>query len=303
VTYTFAPDTEPAIVELLETRGFRFTEAPYAHWKAQVPGCTIVFYNSGKLVIQGREEGVYSELLSPRNVLETEGGHRFGPALEKHPVSDASCWIGSDESGKGDYFGPLVVCSAWVERSQMELLDELGAADSKVLSDKKILEIAPLLKAATDFSLVTIPPSRYNTLHKKMGSNLNRLLAWAHARAIENLLERHPETPLAIVDKFAKEFRVERALMELGREITLHQRTRAEDDPAVAVASIIARNEFIWQMRKLSKKFGVKLAKGAGPTVLSAGKKFLQMHDRESLGQVAKLHFKTTESLIPNTLL
>ncbi len=283
----------PARAEL-EARGFTFDDAPYAHWRAKAPGATIIFYHSGKLVIQGKESGVYAEVLAPRNLLG--GGTRFDSAIELHPGEFAS-WIGSDESGKGDYFGPLVVCAVRVQRDQLELLDELGAADCKQLTDKQIHELAPGLKAACVYSIVALDPHRYNSLYREMGSNLNRLLAWCHARAIENVLEKAPDPGLAVVDKFGPEHRVQRAMMPLGQKIQLLQRTKAEDDPAVAVASILARNEFLYRLYALGKRFSVKLHNGAGGPVLAAARRFVAEVGAEQLGQVAKLHFKTTQTV------
>lgn len=261
-----------------------------------MPGCTVVFYESGKLVVQGKQAGAFAEVLSPRRAMEDSGATRFDQAVAKLPDPTISAWLGSDESGKGDYFGPLVVCAVRVERTQLPLLDELGVADCKDLSDQQVRELAPGLKQLTPHSLVRLGPKRYNALYRKIG-NLNRLLAWAHARAIENVLEAHPETTVAVVDKFGPEHRIRTALMERGRTLTVVQRTRAEDDPAVAAASILARADFLAALSSLGRRYAIKLPKGAGGPVLSAGHRFVQKTGVEALEDVAKLHFKITEKL------
>src|SRR5262249_22097188 len=135
----------------------------------------------------------------------------------------------------------------------------------------------------------------YNQMYTKI-RNLNRLLAWGHARVIENLLERI-SCERVVSDQFGDERILQQALMEKGKRVQLVQRHRAEDDVAVAAASIIARGEFVprWHLRATSS--GVPLHKGAAPPVLVAGRRFVEKHGRDALGQVAKLHFKTTQQL------
>ena len=296
VTYQYDEDALPALMEAVEARGFKVDAAPYAHFRATVPGCSVTFYQSGKLLIQGKEVATWAEVLAPRNILQ--GQSRFARALDLLPEADTAVWVGSDESGKGDFFGPLVVCAVRVERSQLVLLDELGAADCKSLTDQQVIDRAKDLKLAVDFSRVVLMPVKYNVLYKKMGKNLNRTMAWAHARAIENLLERDPAIEVAVVDKFGPVERLQRAMLEHGKGIRLIQRPRAEDDPAVAVASILARSEFLWRLRSLGKQFSLKLPKGAAGPVVAAGKAFVSKHGPEALGEVAKLHFKTTARII-----
>jgi ribonuclease HIII len=296
-TYQYDATVEPRLRELLEARGCQLVDAPYAYFSARVPGCVITFYHSGKLLIQGKTAEEWDELLAPHQVLGGSGESRFAAALAHLPDPAALRWIGSDESGKGDYFGPLVTCAVRVERDQLDLLAELGVADSKTLSDRQVHELAPGLKAVVPHSQVVLRPERYNDLYDRMGRNLNRLLAWSHARAIEDLLDRDGAVTVAVIDRFGPEQRIRAALLERGRALTLVQRPRAEDDPAVAAASVLARNEFLWQLRALEREFQVKLAKGAGPPVLAAGRRFVAERGEDALVKVAKLHFKTTDTL------
>lgn len=204
--------------------------------------------------------------------------------------------IGSDESGKGDYFGPLVVAGVFLPYSQQEVLKELGVKDSKRFSDKKVRELAEVIKKGFTHSIVVIGPERYNQLHSKL-RNLNKILAWAHSRAIENILEK-VNSPLAITDQFGDEFYVKSALMEKGKNIELIQRYRAEQDLAVAAASILARAEFLKRLYFLSQKIGVDLPKGSSPRAEETGVKLVISRGRESLKKVAKTHFKLTSRIL-----
>jgi len=207
---------------------------------------------------------------------------------------------GIDESGKGDYFGPLVIAGVYVAREQEEPLRAASVRDSKTLSDKKVATLAEQIRGLCPFTVVVIGPERYNSLHASL-KNLNRLLAWGHARAIENLLEKVPCNRV-VADQFGDERFLKSALMAKGRTVTLIQKPRAEEEVAVAAASIIARAEFLRRLQELSTRYGVSLPKGASDAVIIAGKEFVRRHGREALGQVAKLHFRTTASVLGSVL-
>jgi ribonuclease HIII len=204
--------------------------------------------------------------------------------------------LGTDESGKGDYFGPLVIAGFFCPEGQEGVLTELGVRDSKALSDKRVLDIAAVLRPGYIHSVVAIGPEKYNELYGHF-RNLNKLLAWGHARVIENILER-VNAGRAVTDQFGDERFVQQALMTKGRTIELEQRPRGEADPAVAAASILARAEFLKRLEALSREWGVSLHKGAGPPVEAAAAAFLERHGEGALGQVAKLHFKTTARVL-----
>jgi ribonuclease HIII len=201
--------------------------------------------------------------------------------------------IGSDESGKGDFFGPLVIAAFFLPEGQEEVVRRLGVKDSKRTSDARCREIAEALKRGYPYySVVSIGPEKYNELWAKL-RNLNRLLAWGHARAIENILERVPAGK-AITDQFGDERFVRNALLQKGREIELVQMPRAEEDAAVAAASILARAEFLTKLHCLSKDVGVELPKGASEQVEAAAVKLVRAKGPDILEKVAKTHFKTT---------
>jgi ribonuclease HIII len=200
--------------------------------------------------------------------------------------------IGIDESGKGDYFGPLVIAATYVARAQEELLRGAGVRDSKTLSDKKAAELAGKIRGLCPHSLVVIGPERYNSLQASF-KNLNRLLAWGHARALENLLEK-VSCDRVVADQFGDERFLANALMAKGRSVALVQKPRAEKEVAVAAASIVARAEFLRRLQDLGARYRVSLPKGASDAVIVAGKEIVRRHGEKALGQVAKLHFRTT---------
>jgi len=210
--------------------------------------------------------------------------------------NESARWIGSDEAGKGDYFGPLVVAAVLVDNATARSLKELGTRDSKTLSDKSVTELAGRIEKQCLYSVVAIGPEKYNELYSKIG-NLNRLLAWGHSRAIENILERET-CDYALADQFGDENFLIGALMEKGKRIEVKQETRAESDPGVAAASILARAEFLRRLAMLSAKYEMHFPKGASPAVIDAGKAFVKTYGRERLKEVAKLHFKTTKSVL-----
>jgi ribonuclease HIII len=204
--------------------------------------------------------------------------------------------IGTDESGKGDYFGPLVVAGVFVPDKQQDVLKELGVRDSKRFSDNRVREMAELIRKGYKHSVVAIGPEKYNELYQKL-RNLNRLLAWAHARAIENILEE-VACAQAITDQFGDKLYVENALMKKGRDIELIQRPKAEEDMAVAAASILARAEFLRRLYFLSQDFGIDLPKGSSPKSEEVGCDLVQKQGADVLDKVAKTHFKLTPRIL-----
>lgn len=203
--------------------------------------------------------------------------------------------IGTDESGKGDYFGPLVVAGVYLPDDQKDVLLELGVKDSKRITDNRAKKLSDLIREGYLHSLVVIGPEKYNELYAKF-KNLNKLLAWAHSRAIENILEE-VSCSLVITDQFGDERFVINALMTRGKNIELIQRHKAEEDMAVAAASILARAEFLRRMYLLSQEFGVDIPKGSSPRSEEVGAELVKTHGPEILNKVAKKHFKLTQRI------
>jgi len=217
-----------------------------------------------------------------------------GPDTAGHSAN--TCWIGTDESGKGDYFGPLIIAGVVVCLDRQADLLDLEVRDSKELYDATIRHLAPQIKRLCPHSVVTINPKLYNFLYAGM-ENLNRLLAWGHARVIENLLSNHP-CRLALTDQFGPERHLRTALMDKGRLITVIQESHAERDLAVAAASILAREAYLTGLESLCSTFHFNLPKGAGRSVIAAGRRFVSRFGAAKLAEVGKEHFITTDSIL-----
>ena len=287
---------------ILENSGWIFSQLPYARFKASRDHTTIAAYESGKLVVQGRGTEEFVLYTLEPQILHTftygyeDAAESAEPAVEDLPITPHG---GIDESGKGDFFGPLVIAGVCVDENIGAELKKLGVCDSKLIhSSAKITQLAEAIRsiAAGHYSSVVLMPETYNRLYEKIG-NLNRLLAWGHARIIENLLESTPECPRMLSDKFGSEHLIRNALMERGRKIILEQETKAERDIAVAAASILARDGFLRGMKKLDELCQCELPRGAGPLVKVTGTQLIQKHGRDILRSCAKLHFKTASEL------
>ncbi len=203
--------------------------------------------------------------------------------------------IGVDESGKGDFFGPLCIAGVLVDEKNAEFFASLGIKDSKKITDKKILELESKIKASAPHTVIAISNKRYNELYGNI-KNLNKLLAWGHARAIENILEKN-DCAYALSDQFGDESLIKSALMKKGQSIELKQMVRAESDIAVAAASILARAAFVHKIADMENEFGIKFPKGCASQVKDAAKIFIEKFGRERLPEVCKTHFKTYKEI------
>ena len=274
--------------------GWEFSDLPYGYWKASGNKVSAAAYHSGKVSIQGAGTADLVLYFLEPEVLKTVGFGYETPAaaaLNSEPITPHG---GIDESGKGDFFGPLVIGGVYVNAETGAKLAAAGVCDSKLIkSDKKITELAQKIRDITagNFALVQIGPEAYNRLYGSFG-NLNRLLAWGHAKVIEELLTKVPDCPRMLSDKFGNESLIRNALQTRGRLIQLDQQTKAESDVAVAAASILARDGFIRLMAKLSETAGVTLPRGAGANVQSMANE-LAKRDPELLQKISKTHFRT----------
>lgn len=275
-------DGQAAFQERLAGQAFEHRMVPHASLSVKGEGVVATLYNSGKLVVQGAG----AELFIARYV---EGGKvqaaASKPEREATPIVTL---IGSDECGKGDYFGPLVVCAVKLTPEMAEMLAGGRIADSKTLSDKLILTLAGALRERVPNAVARLDPEQYNAEYERVG-NVNEILADLHAKAIRALYEPGIHV---LVDRFAKESLIASRLADL--DIDLEQRPRAESNMAVATASVIARDEFLRAIAELSSEYAVELRKGAGAPVDQAGAEFARLHGFETLNMVAKLHFKNT---------
>jgi ribonuclease HIII len=299
---TLRPEQVTALRARLEEKGWSFSPLPHAHWKGEGPQVNAVAYLSGKLTVQGKGTAEFVEFLLEPEIL---GEARFGYEAEHRQIERPEMFAphaGIDESGKGDYFGPLVIAAAYVDADTARALLADGVADSKTIkSDKRIHALAASIRQRTAgaYSVVAIGPEAYNRIYARIG-NVNRLLAWGHARALENLLEKVPDCPRAVSDQFGNKRDVLQALLGKGRGVKLEQMHRAEADVAVAAASILARAEFIARLAALGTRCGVALPRGAGPPVDAAARQLVARPGGSAvLPTVAKLHFRTTAKVAP----
>lgn len=275
-------DGQAAFQERVAGQAFEYRAVPHASLSVKGEGVVATLYNSGKLVVQGAG----AELFIARYV---EGGtvQVAAPRAEREATPIVTL-IGSDECGKGDYFGPLVVCAVKLDPEMAEMLSGGRIADSKTLSDKLILTLAGALRERVSNAIARLDPEQYNAEYERVG-NVNKILADLHAKAIRALYEPGIHV---LVDRFAKESLIASRLDDL--DIDLEQRPRAESNLAVATASVIARDEFLSAIAELSSEHAVELRKGAGAPVDQAGAEFARLHGFETLNMVAKLHFKNT---------
>mgnify|MGYP002623912405 CR=1 FL=1 len=287
---------------LLEQEEWEFEPKQYTLFSARKGKVNVTVYEKGpKVLVQGAGT---EEFVKFRLEPEILGEARLGYE-EVHNPEMFEPHFGIDESGKGDFFGPLVIAGVYTNRDITRQLMEAGIADSKKIgSDKRIRSLAEVIRKTpgVKMNVAVISPRRYNDLYAKIG-NLNRLLAWGHARVIENLLELQPDCPRALSDQFGNPALIERSLMEKGSTIRLDQRTKAESDVAVAAASILAREKFIDWLDRLGKTHGFKtFPRGVGPQVKSVAEELVAKHSPDILREVAKLHFKTATELMQGPL-
>lgn len=269
---------------------------PYAVIACEAENCNITLYASGKCVVQGKGTEDWVRFVLEPSVL---GAARLGYEDVLAPEMSQP-HMGIDESGKGDFFGPLVIAAAYVDAPLAAKFREMGVRDSKAItSDRKAMELADAIAHALGrrFAVVKVGPAAYNRLYAKMGS-VNRMLAWGHARAIEDLLDRVPDCPRALSDQFGPTAQIERALLQKGRRIKLEQRTKAESDPAVAAASILARAGFLRALLEQEKRYGIPAPKGASPQVKEAARELIRKSGPAVLLEVAKCHFKTADDVL-----
>jgi ribonuclease HIII len=300
-SYTHALTAEQAkqLRALLKELGFAFAERPYTLFFAQKNKLSVAVYEKGpKILLQGKgiEEFVQFEL-EPKILGEARLGYE-----EVHSPEMFEPHFGIDESGKGDFFGPLVIAGVYVDRDIARKFLEAGIQDSKRIgSDARIHALADVIRSTPGAigDAVAIGPERYNDLYEKFG-NLNSLLGWGHARVIENLLERKPDCPRALSDKFADASVIQKALLQHGQKIQLEQRTKAESDLAVAAASILAREAFIDWLDRRGKVLGVKLGRGVSGDVKETARKVVEKGGPAALRQIAKVHFRTAYEVAPD---
>ena len=298
-THALTRDQTSKLRTLLAESGFQFSAKQYTLFFAQKNNLSVAVYEKGpKILVQGKgvEEFVQFEL-EPKILGEAKLGYE-----EVHSPEMFEPHFGVDESGKGDFFGPLVVAGVYVDRGIARRLVGAGVQDSKrVGSDARIRALAETIRKGTAglVETVLIGPERYNELYQKFG-NLNKLLGWGHARVIENLLAKKSDCPRALSDQFADARVIEQSLLRHGRKIDIEQRTKAESDIGVAAASILAREAFINWLGRRGKELGLRLERGVSANVKEAAKKLVEINGPQVLRELAKVHFRTAHEIAPD---
>ena len=287
-------------LETLSKEGFKITspekkefnfEASIILGKESIKLLVFFGKKGNKTILQGNRES---------DVFKRVNSILFGIDLfPSNEVSEPESYIGIDESGKGDYFGPLVIAGVFVDKQIRNQIIKTGAKDSKELSDYKIKNIAAEIKkilTAKNYNIVTINPEKYNQLYLKIG-NVNKLLAWGHARVLENILS-NVKTTDAISDKFGNENYIISSLMSEGKKVNLIQTHKGERFIGVAAASILAREKFIDWFIKQERELKINLPKGASSLTEATAKNIIKESGEDLLSKIAKLHFKTTKKIL-----
>ncbi len=309
-TYELTNDQQELILGVMLGGNYRKREVPYSLWSIEGDGFNATLYQKEKhgkrkLCVQGSKAEDFVLFVLEPQVL---GAATLGYETVLDPNLTAP-HAGSDESGKGDYFGPLVVCCAYVDETLFEEMTKLGIRDCKQMTDKAVLAAGAKLRALLGvggYSVVKLGPPAYNRLYAKM-RNINRMLAWAHAAAIEELLEKKTSCNRVVVDQFARtEDVIRRALKPRGKAATIEQRHKAESDMAVAAASVIAREIFLRDILKMSEEvFGPPAEDRANvpigssdPRVRATAEEMVGKHGATWLMNHCKAHFQTTDKVL-----
>jgi ribonuclease HIII len=282
---------------ICEARGWEPFDVPYARFAFRKPDVNVTAYDKRRIVVvagKGTEEFVL-------NTLETEvtGAPRLGYDEVLHPERFEP-HAGLDESGKGDFFGPVIAATVVADKPAIDAWLKAGVKDSKRLADTQILKLDDLIRKTPGAVVKTCycGMPKYNELMMRPGANLNRLLAWQHATALDQALSEK-WVPWGLLDQFSEQPLTQRELAKKNiRNFELKMRPRAEEDPVVAAASVVARAEYVRVMKKLSLRFGGPLQKGASAKVKEQGTQIIEKFGAAALGEFAKLHFRTAYEVV-----
>ena len=281
---------------VLEAKGWERFEVAYARFAFRGPDCNVTAYESGKAVIAGK--GTENFVLHTLEAEVTQAA-QLGYDAVLHP-DWFEAHAGLDESGKGDFFGPVIAATVIADPAAIDGWIKAGVKDSKKIADPQILRLEKIIRGTHGVVVRTCHCGmpKYNEIMTRPHANLNKLLAWQHATALSQALAGKP-VPWGLLDQFTKQPLVQRELTKLGvKDFDLRMRTHAEEDPVVAAASVIARAEFLRQMHGLSQRFGAKLQKGASALVKEQGAEIIRKFGARALGDFAKLHFRTAYEVV-----
>jgi ribonuclease HIII len=314
-TYLVAPADRERIHEALHGLG-GLDEPPgaYEAWRANLAEggsqARAILYSSGKLVISGHAPAFdkVAALVEPvGKKLPPKARPAQKVASSEPPVpAEMEPHIGTDEAGKGDFFGPMVTAGVYVDGRTAQILRTLGVRDSKLINDRELRGLAATIRevvADRQRAVLVLAPKRYNELYKQMrgeGKNLNTLLAWTHTRVIEDLIKSGLRPNFILSDQFGDKRYIENRLLTDTRlsGIPVLQMHRAEADVGVAAASILARDGFLHWLDQASRRLGLTLPKGASPKVIETGRLLVSRLGEDGLKDYAKVSFKTMQKVL-----
>ena len=311
-TYTYELDAgqQERLLAMLAVGNYKPRQVPYSMAAVEGDGFNCVLYQKEKhgrrkLCVQGSKARDFVEFFLEPNVL---GAATLGYEDVLDPERDAP-HAGGDESGKGDFFGPLVVACCYVDENIAKAMREMGVKDCKQMTDKAVLAVGSRIRqllGRDGFSFVKIGPAAYNRLYAKI-RNINRLLAWAHGTCVEDLLTKRPSCGRVVIDQFAPtEAVIKRALKERGKQAKVEQRHRAEDDIAVAAASVVAREIFLRSLCDMAKDvdpsaevpLGVVPKGSSDPRVRQIAEEMVRKNGPSWLMEHCQAHFQTTDKVL-----
>lgn len=270
--------------------GFELSQPPHTLFSGKKKGVSVSLYQSGKLMVQGKDMAEFIEFYIEPEILKSF--NFSNPEL----YADMVAHMGSDEAGKGDFFGPLCIATVYANTETISKLLKMGINDTKKMTDKRTLDLAKKLKDEVTYHVIKIGPEKYNELYFKF-KNLNSLLAWGHAAAIDSVYQKS-NCKKVIIDKFASDTLISNAVKRKNKDLEIILRTKAEEDVVVAAAATIARATFLRGLDDLSEMIGYKLPKGASEQVKEIAIKICKEQGPQALEKVCKKHFKTYEEVI-----
>lgn len=314
-TYSVAKADQARLLERFRgQQGAQLPPGPYESWRVKLSDgtsqATAIMYQSGKLVIAGHAPAFDHAVAIAEKIGKLVAPKRPPAQAATSAPADAPSenepHIGTDEAGKGDFFGPLVTAGVFVDERTAKLLRTLGVRDSKLVGDRELRGLATNIRNVVEEekrAVIIVAPKRYNELYRQMrseGKNLNTLLAWAHTRAIEDLIGHGLRPKFILSDQFGDKRYIESRLMVDTRlsGVPVLQMHRAEADVAVAAASILARDAFLHWLDQAGKALGLTVPKGASPKVIETGKLLVSRMGAEGLKDYAKVSFKTMQKVL-----
>jgi len=293
--FVLSPQEGQILSDALHRAGYEFRNLQHAVCQARGEGVVVSLYKSGKLVVQGKgAEAWHTQYMGTKEIAPSK---KASPDLAASKFPPVARSMGSDEAGKGDTFGPLVVAAVAVSEEQAELLQSSKVADSKVLDDTRIRILGPWIRENFDFEIRCLMPADYNQAWKDAGSNVNALLTQLHFDCLRELASRSGYSNM-VVDRFSPSCPVGKRLRAVQPELEVVEVPRAEAHLAVAAASVLAREKFLMAMEELSTAWAMTIPRGSGSPVPPALRKFFQMHGAQQMHQVVKLHFKNVQTFL-----